>query len=186
MQKDLSDGRRIGDEGDEANVTPAGRAHHRKLLGNPREELCPGDARGVNDRFKEELAALEAFEKRKDFYGLHTAFLACKKTYSVLDDFKEKTQRYDDALKQPDLKAEIKLGGRYAQMMTTLKKSQSKTALANLERFAAENPESLYGKWAATVVQKYQAENIVVDPSTEEPPPGEEKSLPTWGAPAEL
>jgi hypothetical protein len=140
----------------------------------------------VNERFKEELAALEAFEKRKDFFGLSTAFLACKKTYSVLDDFKEKTQRFEDALKQPEQKAEIKLGGRYAQMMTTLKKTQSKTALTNLERFAEDNPESIYGKWAATVVKKYREEDVVVDPSTEEPPPAEEKSIPAWAPNAEL
>ncbi len=124
----------------------------------------------VRARFEKELAALEALEQRKDFFALHAAFLAFKKTYSALDDFKEKSKRFEDGLKQPEWKAAIKLGGRYAQMMATLKRSRSQTALQNLERFATDNPESLYGTWAATVARGFLENDSIVDPSAESPP----------------
>ncbi len=135
------------------------------------EELAAADAMlaFVNARFEEALGQLDALEKRQDLYALHAAFLAFKKTYSALDDFKEKTSRYEDALKQPDWRAAIKLGGRYAQTMATLKRTRSKTAIDNLERFAEENPDSPYGKWAATVVQEFRDNGVVVDPSEESP-----------------
>jgi hypothetical protein len=130
----------------------------------------------VRARFEKEVAAMEAIEKRKDIHGLSTAFLALKKTYSALDDFKEKTKRFEDGLKSPEWKAAIKLGGRYTQMMATLKRSRSQTALQGLERFATENPDSLYGEWAASVVKEFREKGEIVDPSAESQPT---KSPPT-------
>jgi hypothetical protein len=136
------------------------------------EELAAAEAMMafVQARFEKDLAALEAMETRKDFHGLSTAFLALKKTYSALEDFKEKTKRLEDGLKQSDWKAAIKLGGRYAQMMATLKRSRSQPALQGLERFATENPDSLYGQWAATVVREFRENGTIVDPSAESQP----------------
>jgi hypothetical protein len=124
----------------------------------------------VKARFEKELAELEVMETRKDYHALSTAFLALKKTYSALEDFKEKSKRFEDGLKSPEWKAAAKLGARYAQMMATLKRSRSQTAIQNLERFATENPDSLYGEWAATVFKEFRESGTIVDPSAESQP----------------
>ena len=45
--ENLPDGRRVGDEGDEADVAAAGRALQWKLLADAGEEFGPGNSRGV-------------------------------------------------------------------------------------------------------------------------------------------
>lgn len=135
------------------------------------EDLAAADAMMafVNAQFEESLRELDALEKRKDLYAVSIAFVALKKTYSLLDDFKDKTKHYEDSLKQPEWKAEIKLGSRYAQIIATLKRSRGvgQVAIQGLERFAEENPDSIYGQWAAKVAKEYRANGVVIDPSAE-------------------
>ena len=47
MEQDLPDRRRVGDEGDEADVAAAGGAREREGFGDSRDKLGPCDSRGV-------------------------------------------------------------------------------------------------------------------------------------------
>jgi hypothetical protein len=117
------------------------------------------------------FSELEALEKKGDFFALQAAVTKARKSFGLLDGFKEKMQHYDDGLAQDEWKEVIKIGSRYAQSFGAFTRAPNQTKARELEKFAEKNPESLYGKWAAEVAKVYLEEGRVVDPSASKSSP---------------
>ena len=129
--------------------------------------ICDALHAYVEKQFQQEFAGLATLEKLGDFYHLDEAYADLKATYGALDGFQDKAQHYEDGLKQPAWKAEIKLGARYVQLVATLTRSRSQTSVRELEKFAEKNPTSLYGVWAGAVAAGFRADGVIKDPATE-------------------
>jgi hypothetical protein len=137
-----------------------------KNLSAQDQAACAAMQNHVDGQFQQDLAGLETLEKQGDFHGLDAAFAKLKTLFGALDGFKDRTQRYEDGLKQEPWRSEVKLGARYAQLVATLRRTRSQTSVRDLEKFAEKNAGSLYGRWADTVAKGFRDHGAISDPAT--------------------
>ena len=57
--------------------------------------------------------------------------------------------------------AEVFLGKAYLSYLNVLKRYKSQSSAKKLEKFAQENPTSIYGKWASAVVKEFLANGTI-------------------------
>jgi hypothetical protein len=137
------------------------------LKGAKGEEAAAADAMlaYLDAQTQRDVAVLEALEQRGDILRLETELAAMRTRFGPLESFKEKTKRFEDALRQDSWKLVLRIGANYRQLVTALSRNKSAAYAGDLEKFAERNPDSLYGKWAAEVAKEFRSSGTVKDPS---------------------
>lgn len=127
--------------------------------------VCTAMSGYIEAQSARNFSGLEALEKKGDFFALQAAVTKARKSFGLLEDFKEKIKHYEDGLGQDEWKEVIKIGSQYKQLFSPFSRAPNQTKARELAKFSENNPESLYGKWAAEVAKLYLEEGRVVDPS---------------------
>lgn len=127
--------------------------------------VCTAMSGYIDAQSARNFSELEASEKKGDFFALQAAVTKARKSFGLLEDFKEKIKHYEDGLGQDEWKEIIKIGSQYKQLFSAFSRAPNQTKARELAKFSENNPESLYGKWAAEVAKLYLEEGRVVDPS---------------------
>ncbi len=126
--------------------------------------ICDALTQYISSCLDKQIAILQAQEKLGDINGLKENYDRLVKDFAGVDNLQEKITHFEESFKQDTWKEEIKIGAQYARMIATFKRSQSKTSVRDLEKFAEKYPDSLYGKWAALVFKEYNTNGAIIDP----------------------
>jgi hypothetical protein len=81
--------------------------------------------------------------------------------FKGIEGFDQKMKRFDEGLDKDPWRKEISLGKAYVSFLGALKKYKSQSSAKGLEKFAQENPTSIYGKWASAVVKEFLASGTI-------------------------
>lgn len=142
-------------------------------LANPRPEdrvVAAAMIAYIDTQWQAGMSELDALETTGDILKLEEEVAKRQKMFRGVDGFDQKIKRYEDGLRRDPWKKEASLGRRYLYLLNALKRFRGQSAVKgpvkDLETFARENPDSLYGKWASAVVKEYTAKGTIsVSPS---------------------
>jgi len=138
-------------------------------------ELYEGDARklevahevfgflknALRRELDDAIASVQLHARKGDVYMLQQVLAATSRKYTGIDEYDAvaaaHVARFADR-KDRELNAEVRLGKVYYGLIDKLRKKRTKGRLKSLQKFADKNPDSVYGKAAATAAAALQAD----------------------------
>lgn len=134
-----------------------------KLGVTPEEDLRVIDAmlKYIDAQWQKEVAALAQIEAGGDILALSEEVTKLVKTFRRIKSFDEKIASYRTRLGEDPWRKDILAGKAYLSYLKVLHRYKSATASKRLEKFAADNADSIYGKWAAAVVKEFNANGTI-------------------------
>jgi tetratricopeptide (TPR) repeat protein len=142
---------------------PDAPARPSKLGVTPEEDLRVIDAmlKYIDARWQEEVAGLAKFEASGDILALSEEVTKLVKTFRGVKGFDEKIASYQKRLGENPWRKEVLAGKAYLGHLGILKRYKSPSAAKKLEKFAQENPDSVYGRWASAVVMEFRERGTI-------------------------
>ena len=133
-------------------------------LARPRpedEETAKAMMGYIDSQWRREMTELEAVEASGDILSLNTEVAKLQIMFKGIGGFDRKIERYQEGLLKDPWRKEVSLGKAYHSYLSVLKRYKSPSAVAKLEKFAQENPASIYGKWASAVVKEFRGSGTI-------------------------
>jgi len=130
------------------------------------EELSRSMMDYIDAKWQAGIAKLEAVAKGGDILSLANEAAKQRTEFKGIEGFDQKMKRFDEGLDKDPWRKEISLGKAYLSYLGVLKKYKSPSAVKGLEKFAQDNPTSIYGKWATAVLKEF-SESATVSVSAE-------------------
>jgi hypothetical protein len=121
------------------------------------EELSRSMMGYIDAKWQRGIAELEAVEASGDIVSLANEAAKQRNAFKGIEGFDRKMKRFDDGLDKDPWRKEISTGKAYLSFLGALKKYKSQSSAKGLEKFAQENPTSIYGKWAKAVLKEFLA-----------------------------
>ncbi len=115
----------------------------------------------VDAKWQADIAELEAVEASGDIVKLQQDFLKLITAFKGIEAFDQKIKRFGEGLGKDPWRKEISLGKAYISYLGVLKKYKSPTSVKGLEKFAKENPTSIYAKWATAVLKEFRESGTI-------------------------
>jgi len=125
------------------------------------EELSRSMMAYIDSKSQGGIAELEAVEASGDIMSLANEAAKQRTMFKGIEGFDRKMKRFDDGLDKDPWRKEISTGKAYLSFLGALKKYKSQSSAKGLEKFAQENPASIYGKWAQAVLKEFLASGTV-------------------------
>lgn len=110
----------------------------------------------IDSQWQKGIAGLETIEASGDILSLSREVAKLRNVFKGIEGFDQKLKPYEEGLLKNPWNKEVSLGKAYLSYLGVLKRYKSKSALAKLEKFTQENPDSIYGKWASAVVKEFR------------------------------
>lgn len=123
----------------------------------------------IDSQWQQKLADLEPIETSGDILSLNAEVIKLRNMFNGIEGFDQKITRYVEGFLKDPWKTEVSLGKAYLSYLNLLKRYKSPSALAKLEKFAQANPDSIYGKWASTVVKEFRDSGTIPVSSSGKP-----------------
>jgi hypothetical protein len=115
----------------------------------------------IDSKWQGGIAELEAVEASGDIMSLANEAAKQRTMFKGIEGFDRKMKRFDDGLDKDPWRKEISTGKAYLSFLGALKKYKSQSSAKGMEKFAQENPTSIYGKWATAVVKEFAASGTI-------------------------
>jgi hypothetical protein len=125
------------------------------------EELSKAMMGYIDAKWQGGIAELEAVEASGDIMSLANEAVKQRTMFKGIEGFDRKMKRFDDGLDKDPWRKEISTGKAYLSFLGALKKYKSQSSAKGMEKFAQENPASIYGKWAKAVVKEFTASGTI-------------------------
>ncbi len=125
------------------------------------EELSKAMMGYIDAKWQAGIAELEAVEASGDIMSLANEAAKQRTMFKGIEGFDRKMKRFDDGLDKDPWRKEISTGKAYLSFLGALKKYKSQSSAKGMEKFAQENPTSIYGKWAKAVVKEFAASGTI-------------------------
>jgi hypothetical protein len=125
------------------------------------EELSKAMMGYIDAKWQGGIAELEAIAKSGDILSLANEAAKQRNAFKGIEGFDQKMKRFDDGLDKDPWRKEISTGKAYVSYLSVLKKFKSQSSVKGLEKFAQENPTSIYGKWAKAVLKEFTANGTI-------------------------
>ena len=115
----------------------------------------------IDCQWQQQVDALKKHEDSGEILALKEEVIRLIKQFRGVKTFDAKIETYEQRLAQDPWRKQALAGKAYLSYLGVLQKYKSPTALKKLDKFAKDNADNLYGKWAATVVEQFNENGTI-------------------------